>query len=369
MRSELRSASRRGPADARPPEHVAREAAGLGALRRVHARRRAGTKESILQLPDIDDGYWYVQGRSIRQLIRDDRRFRPASGCSTSARTPAGPPTSSPRRGLQVIALDISHWEMQGLYTADYFIEDGTVVLRARARLDGRHADRLDSLDYVYCCEVLHHNDSDGLRRTFEEAFRVLKPGGRLLIVNETLKTRPRPSRRARRGGRAVRGLRARALGLAYRWEAIRAGFSDAADRAVLPLVLRRCRAAADGPQAAALTQAWRGARVLLELRLDDAWAAKRATWSWHQPRGRRHRVRDGRHASPTGAAFRASRTPQQAGCSEPGADSEVLGDVRRRAVEDHRSRARRSPSDDRRAARAAAQLAERLAGAGRRRG
>ena len=45
------------------------------------------------------------------------------------------------------------------------------------------------SLDYVYACEVLHHNDSAGLRQTFEEAYRILKPGGKLLVVNETLKT------------------------------------------------------------------------------------------------------------------------------------------------------------------------------------
>ena len=49
------------------------------------------------------------------------------------------------------------------------------------------------TLDYVYCCEVLHHNDSDSLRRTYEECFRVLKPGGKLLVINETLKTKHDP--------------------------------------------------------------------------------------------------------------------------------------------------------------------------------
>ena len=59
---------------------------------------------------------------------------------------------------------------MQGLYTADYFIEDGTSYFE---RVLGSMNDMpiaSNSLDYVYCCEVLHHNDSDGLRRTFEEA-------------------------------------------------------------------------------------------------------------------------------------------------------------------------------------------------------
>ena len=45
------------------------------------------------------------------------------------------------------------------------------------------HAPRRDlplaseSLDYVYCCEVLHHNDPVSLRRTIEEAFRVYAEG------------------------------------------------------------------------------------------------------------------------------------------------------------------------------------------------
>ena len=59
---------------------------------------------------------------------------------------------------------------MQGLYTSDYFIEDGTSYFE---RVLGSMYDMpiaSDSLDYVFCCEVLHHNDSESLRRTFEEA-------------------------------------------------------------------------------------------------------------------------------------------------------------------------------------------------------
>src|SRR5262249_53421316 len=44
------------------------------------------------------------------------------------------------------------------------------------------------TLDYVFCCEVLHHNDRETLQRTFDEAYRVLAPSGQLLVINETMK-------------------------------------------------------------------------------------------------------------------------------------------------------------------------------------
>ena len=51
------------------------------------------------------------------------------------------------------------------------------------------------SFDYVFCCEVLHHNDRHHLRRTFRELWRVLRPGGRLFVVNEPLRFPLRPKR------------------------------------------------------------------------------------------------------------------------------------------------------------------------------
>jgi SAM-dependent methyltransferase len=48
-------------------------------------------------------------------------------------------------------------------------------------------------MDYVFCCEVLHHNDRANLRRTMRELHRVLRPGGRLFVVNEPLRFLLRP--------------------------------------------------------------------------------------------------------------------------------------------------------------------------------
>jgi SAM-dependent methyltransferase len=44
------------------------------------------------------------------------------------------------------------------------------------------------SLDWVFCCETLHHNSPDDLGRTLRELHRVLRPGGALLAINEPLR-------------------------------------------------------------------------------------------------------------------------------------------------------------------------------------
>ncbi len=82
------------------------------------------------------------------------------------------------------------------------------------------------TLDYVYCCEVLHHNDSDSLRRTFEECFRVLKPGGKVLVINETLKTKHDPVGVHAEAVAQFEGYEHAHWAFQYRGAAIRAGFS-----------------------------------------------------------------------------------------------------------------------------------------------
>jgi SAM-dependent methyltransferase len=205
------------------PDHVNREAAGLGRFAEL-MRSDGWDRELVRRLPNIDDGYWYVQGASINQLAATVA-FVPGQSLLDVGSNTCWASNFFATRGLEVVALDIATAELQGLETADYFIQDGTSYFE---RVLGSMYDMplaSEGLDYVYCCEVLHHNDSESLRRTFEECFRVLKPGGKLLVINETLKTRHDPVGVHAEAVAQFEGYEHAHWALQYRGEAVRAGF------------------------------------------------------------------------------------------------------------------------------------------------
>ena len=206
-----------------PPEYVEREAAGLERFAEV-MRADGWDKEKILQLPDIQDGYWYVQAQSMNQALAEVE-FKPGDSVLDVGSNTCWASNRFAKLGLNAIALDIATAEMQGLYTADYWIDAGISYFE---RVLGSMAEMpiaSESLDFVFTCEVLHHNDEDSLRRTFEEIFRVLKPGGTLVAVNETLKTRTDPVGVHVEGVEQFEGYEHAHWSVRYRGEAIRAGF------------------------------------------------------------------------------------------------------------------------------------------------
>jgi SAM-dependent methyltransferase/uncharacterized protein YbaR (Trm112 family) len=206
-----------------PPAHILAEAEGLERFA-AHMRGEGWDRELVRRLPDVEHGYWYVQARSMHQLLTTVPFAAGQSILDVGANT-CWASNHFAERGLRAIALDIATVELQGLYTADYFIEDGEVFFeRVLGSMDALPL-ASSSVDYVYCCQVLHHNDVAGLRRTFAEIFRVLRPGGRLLMVNETLKTLSDPHGVHVEGVEQYEGNEHAHWALRYRWEATRAGF------------------------------------------------------------------------------------------------------------------------------------------------
>ncbi len=209
-----------------PPEHILKEAAGLERFAE-QMREQGWDRELVRRLPDLDHGYWYVQSRSMHQLLTTVPFAAGESLLDVGSNT-CWAANHFAERGIKAIAMDIATAELQGLYTADWFIEDGRVFFeRVLGSMDAIPL-ASSSVDYVYCCQVLHHNDLEGLRRTFAEIFRVLRPGGRLLVVNETLKTLRDPRGVHDEGVEQYEGYEHAHWAARYRWEATRAGFLTA---------------------------------------------------------------------------------------------------------------------------------------------
>jgi SAM-dependent methyltransferase len=169
-----------------PPDYVRREAAGLGRFADV-MRADGWDGERIRQLPVVELGYWWEQRRAF-EYWEQELAFRPGAWLLDVGSNTCWASALFARRGLEVIALDIATVDLQGLGSAEHFIADGSVYFERLLSTMAAPALASNSMDYVFCCEALHHNSPGELRRTLREFFRVLRPGGQLLLVNEPLR-------------------------------------------------------------------------------------------------------------------------------------------------------------------------------------
>lgn len=169
-----------------PPEFVTREAAGLERFAQT-MRADGWDRERILKLPYEQSGYWFAQGAAIERLF-ELMEFQPGATILDVGSNTCWASNIFAKHGLKVIALDIATAQMQGLRTADWWFEENGVYFERVLSVMFDPAIASGSLDYVFCCEVLHHNHRENLDRTLRELHRVLKPGGKLLVVNEPLR-------------------------------------------------------------------------------------------------------------------------------------------------------------------------------------
>jgi SAM-dependent methyltransferase len=183
----------------RPPEFVRRERAGLERFAAV-MRADGWDEERIVELPDVDLPYWHGQRRAIDALF-SRAVLRPGERLLDVGSNTCWASNLFAERGLDVIALDIATADLQGLRSAESFLARGEVFFERLLSVMFAPALATESIDHVFCCEVLHHNDRRHLQSTFGELYRVLRRGGRLFVVNEPMRF---PLRLKRDHGREV---------------------------------------------------------------------------------------------------------------------------------------------------------------------
>jgi SAM-dependent methyltransferase len=169
-----------------PPAFVVREAEGLE--RFADTMRADGwDRERVLTLPDDPLEYWQGQKAAMEHLLSSVSLPAGSTLLDVGSNT-CWASNIFASRGLDVVALDISTAEMQGLYTADWWFEAGDVYFERVVSTMFDPALASESFDFVFCCEVLHHNALAELRQTLRELHRVLKAGGTLIVLREPLR-------------------------------------------------------------------------------------------------------------------------------------------------------------------------------------
>ncbi len=144
-------------------------------------------KKTFLVLPEGDGSHFFKRGGSFQSIKEASGRFYSTldemvlTGKEDVLEIGACFSYASLRfakKGCRVVAMDISNY----LKAANLLID---VAYFDRIFSDMHHTPfRDNAFDIVFGSAVLHH--SKDLKRVFQEICRVLKPGGRLVLINES---------------------------------------------------------------------------------------------------------------------------------------------------------------------------------------
>ena len=300
------TASRRGVAQLLHRPARARRARGgrAGAVRRVHARTGLGPRAR--PAPARHPGRLLVRAGGARctQLLATRRVRARADRCSTSAPTPAGRRTTSRSAGLERRPRSTSsRRSCRGCTPPTTSSRTGRRTSSACSGSMNDDAARLGAASTT-CTAARSCTTTTraGCGATFEEAYRVLKPGGRLLVVNETLKTLRDPTASTSRPSSSSRATSTPTGRLATAGRRSEPAFARGA-RARLPRLLR-LRAAPQEPR----PRRQDGAATARSTSCSRARVAPARLPGVAQQRRRRRLVRHDRHQAARPASARRRR-------------------------------------------------------------
>lgn len=144
-------------------------------------------REQFLLLPEGDGSYFFKRGGCFQSIAEGATRFYDTlermnlRGGEKILSLGDGFGYASCKfasRGCKVVALDIAKY----LFTTDLYIKKAYFD---RIFSDMHNMPFKDNMfDMVFCSAVLHH--SKNLKGVFSEILRILKPGGRVFVINES---------------------------------------------------------------------------------------------------------------------------------------------------------------------------------------
>lgn len=144
-------------------------------------------RDVFLSLPEGDGSYFFKRGGSFQTIAEASDRFYSTlsqldlTGKEKILEIGASFSYASfkfAQRGCNVVATDISNYlKVSNLFVKRAYYERLFSDMHAIPFVDC-------TFDIVFAAAVLHH--SKDLRRVFGEIYRVLKPGGKLVLINET---------------------------------------------------------------------------------------------------------------------------------------------------------------------------------------
>ena len=145
------------------------------------------TDELMLSLPDALDEHrsgWASMAVNFHymwsqlELLGNERVLDLGSGRCWTTRYFA-------REGCYAVGIDIVSTKYVGLRTADIFIEHDKIYFERLLSDMNNTPFRDESFDLIFVAATIHH--SSNLDVTMEQIKRLLKPGGKLILINEPI--------------------------------------------------------------------------------------------------------------------------------------------------------------------------------------